>query len=106
MTILTIEVEELKAVENPIIIDVREPEEFREVRAKSAINFPLGALEPKEIIKELSIKEEQTVYIICKVGGRSLRACVMFKEQGIENVVNVEGGTDSWKELGGEVESG
>lgn len=106
MIISTIEVEELKKIENPLIIDVREPEEFKEARAKSAISFPLGALQPKEIVKELGVKEEQTIYIICKVGGRSLRACTMFKEEGIENVVNVEGGTDSWIESGGEVESG
>jgi rhodanese-related sulfurtransferase len=41
--------------------------------------------------------------VICRSGGRSLRACEFLAEQGVE-AVNVAGGTLAWQLSGREVE--
>jgi len=44
-------------------------------------------------------------YVICKSGGRSMKASEFFRQMGIE-AVNVAGGTMAWMESGRPVESG
>ena len=43
-------------------------------------------------------------YVICRSGGRSLRACEFVADRGVE-VVNVAGGTLAWQLSGRTVET-
>lgn len=88
------------------LIDVRTPEEFREVRASGARNVPLDVLEPARVMAERQGPKEAPVYLICHLGGRSGRACQMFMAAGFGNAVNVVGGTDEWESAGLPVERG
>ncbi len=56
------------------VIDVRTPMEFREVHAAIARNYPLDALDPAAIMRRRA-KQEQPLYIICRSGNRSGKAC-------------------------------
>jgi rhodanese-related sulfurtransferase len=75
------------------LIDVRTPGEYREVHVAAARNVPLDQLDPSALIKARIDSDNGPLYLICKIGGRSARACALFIEAGFANVVNVEGGT-------------
>jgi len=82
------------------VIDVRTPVEFREVHADCAKNVPLDSLDPKQVVDARNGSGDQPLYVICRSGNRSTKACQKFIDAGYSNVVNVEGGTNAWDEAG------
>jgi rhodanese-related sulfurtransferase len=78
------------------LIDVRTREEFNDVRAVAARNVPLDTLNPTSLMQSRIASEDEPLYFICAVGGRSAYACEAMMAAGYENVVNVEGGTQAW----------
>ncbi len=82
------------------LIDVRMPTEFREVHAVGAKNFPLDSLDPKGVAAARNGRSGEPLYVICKSGGRSSKAVQKFLDAGIQDVVNVEGGTTAWLNAG------
>ena len=83
-----------------LLIDVRTPAEFEEVRATGAINIPLDTFYGDQVIAQYRADSDQPVYLICKMGGRSQRACDVLAAAGFENAVNVDGGTEAWVAAG------
>ena len=79
------------------LIDVRTPEEFQEVHAEPAANFPLDTLDPAGVLRSRKTADGP-LYMICRSGGRSSRACELFQAAGFPSAVNVEGGTLAWIE--------
>jgi rhodanese-related sulfurtransferase len=77
------------------VIDVREPDEYVEGHVPGAIPIPLGEV-PERVAE---VPEGETVYMVCKVGGRSMRAAEVLAAEG-RDVVNVAGGTMAWIEAG------
>lgn len=82
------------------LIDVRMPAEYREVHAEGAKNHPLDVLDPKAIATARNGRSAEPLYVICKSGNRSTKAVQKFLDAGIENVVNVAGGTAAWDAAG------
>ena len=82
------------------LIDVRTPVEYESVHAVEAVNYPLDALNPNEIMASRKCATDDPVYLICKMGGRSRKACEAFVAAGFTNVVNVATGTDGWVRSG------
>jgi rhodanese-related sulfurtransferase len=89
---------ETAIAENAFVLDVREDWEFEAGHAPTAHHIPLNSV--PERLEELP--KEQQIYIICKSGGRSMRAADYLLAQGFD-VVSVAGGTDGWIEAGKEV---
>ena len=81
------------------LIDVREPDEFDEGHVPGAVHIPLATV-PDNVER---FRSEGPTYVICRSGGRSLRACEFLAERGVE-VVNVAGGTLAWQLSGRAVE--
>lgn len=79
-----------------VVIDVREPDEYREGHIPGAISVPLGTV-PESI--DL-FRSAAFVYIVCQTGGRSMRACEYLHDAGVTNVLNVAGGTMGFAALG------
>ena len=79
------------------IIDVRTPAEFREVHAAWARNVPLDSLDPRQLA---SSADDRPIFLVCKGGGRSAKACQKLIDAGIVNVVSVDGGTQAWEAAG------
>lgn len=77
------------------LIDVRELDEFEEIRAEGAVLIPLGEL--AERVGE--VPTSATVYVICRSGSRSARAVEHLRAGGVD-AVNVAGGTLAWAEVG------
>ena len=83
------------------LIDVREPVEFEEVRAVGAQLIPLATV-PDSVE---AMPPATRFFVICHLGGRSLRAAQWMRQQGLD-AVNVDGGTDAWVAAGLPTESG
>jgi rhodanese-related sulfurtransferase len=105
-----ISVEELKQNLNkmPIIIDVREPEEYSAGHIYGAINIPRGVLEfqveghpavAQKLSPELQIKDAE-IFLYCRTGGRSALAAESLQKMGFENVRSVAGGFLAWEAAG------
>lgn len=90
-------VQEMKeALSNPklgiCVIDVREPDEHRICCVEGVTLFPLSQLPQR--FRELD--PEQTYYIHCKAGGRSLKALEFLRQQGFKRLKSVRGGITAW----------
>jgi rhodanese-related sulfurtransferase len=101
------ELYEIQQSGSPIeLIDVRTPAEFREVHASVAQLKPLDALKPDAVMSSRKLPGEP-LYVICRTGGRSQKACNDFAAAGFGDlVVNVDGGTLAWIQAGLPVERG
>jgi sulfur-carrier protein adenylyltransferase/sulfurtransferase len=84
----------LKKDEKITLIDVREPFEFEIARLPNARLLPLG-----KIATDFNeIPREGTAVLICKSGVRSARAIEFLRGHGFDNLLNLEGGMDAWRE--------
>ncbi len=98
----SISVVELKALldqnQDLALIDVRNPAEVEVAVIAGSELIPLSTLESDEVIERIqAIAASQTVYVHCKLGGRSAKAVELLASHGID-AVNVEGGIDAWSE--------
>ncbi len=104
------EVDELKKIldkdANAVLIDVREEGEFKEVRAPRAQLLALSEFDPSNVSDVMKIPKEQTIYLICKSGGRSLHAAQLLEQVGYNDLVNIAGGTTAWVQDGFETKNG
>jgi rhodanese-related sulfurtransferase len=75
------------------VIDVRTPAEFREIHLEVARNEPLDRLDPKAIQATRTGPENEPLYVVCRSGSRGKQACEKFVKAGIQNVINIDGGT-------------
>ena len=82
------------------LIDVRTPVEYREVHSSFARNVPLDSLNPKELMGARNGNAGKPLYVICRSGSRSTKACEQLVKAGYDNIVNVEGGTSAWDAAG------
>lgn len=84
------------------VLDVREPNEFAEGSIKGALNVPRGILESSadRVIKgndKLQNRDKKWL-LLCKSSGRSAMATVALQEMGFQNVKNINGGFNAWKD--------
>ena len=80
------------------VLDVREDWEFQAGHVPNAKHIPLNSI-PDRLAE---IPKEQTVWVICQAGGRSMTAANYLSGQGFD-VVSVAGGTGSWVQSGKQV---
>ena len=84
------------AVPETLLIDVREPDEYRQGHIAGAVNIPRGMLEFK-ISNEPSLQDTARPLIIyCKTSGRAALAVVALQTMGFQNVQSLAGGFDAW----------
>jgi rhodanese-related sulfurtransferase len=83
------------------LIDVREPAEYAEARVPGGVLVPLGTVPDQVDV----FRGDGPAYVVCRSGGRSMKACEFLAAQGIE-AVNVAGGTLAWIASGRDVATG
>lgn len=76
-----------------LLVDVREPHEFKAGHIPSAINIPLSQLNSR--VKEISPKNEVLLY--CRSGMRSKQAGRILKKHGYSNLAHLRGGITAWR---------
>jgi molybdopterin/thiamine biosynthesis adenylyltransferase/rhodanese-related sulfurtransferase len=79
------------------LIDVRDPDEFREGAVESAVNISRGFLEFK--IQDAYPDPETPLVLYCLSGLRSLLAAKALHDLGYRNVASMAGGIRRWREL-------
>ena len=88
--------------DNDLILDVRSADESNSGYIKGARNTPHE--EVGSIVEEL--KQYDTVYVHCQMGGRAKIASETLSNSGLDNIVCVgNGGMKRWIERGWPVES-
>ncbi len=88
----------LDASERPILVDVREKEEFREGHLPGALSLPRGFLEMQV---EAAVPDKAApIVAYCQSGTRSLLAGRLLKDMGYSDVRSMAGGYGAWKGAG------
>ena len=81
-----------------VLIDVREPDEWRQGHIPQAVGISRGFLELR--IEEKVPDHKTPIIVQCASGTRSLLAARTLRELGYENIYNLTGGFNSWKDRG------
>ncbi len=76
----------------PRLIDVREPWEFEICRIPGSINIPMGEV-PGEFAR---FDADGDTVVICHHGIRSANVIRFLEQQGVESLINLDGGVDAW----------
>lgn len=84
----------LESNQPPLVLDVRNVDEFAGGCIPAAKNIPLHLL-PLKLKQELPDKHAAIV-VNCKSGGRSAQACALLEKNGYTNIQNLEGGFDAY----------
>lgn len=99
----TVDVQTVSAIkeqDNVIVLDVREQSEYDEGHIPGVVLIPMG-----EVSSRLSeIPTDKEVIVTCRTGNRSGQITDYLREQGFDNVHNMEGGIVAWEAAGLPVE--
>jgi rhodanese-related sulfurtransferase len=88
-----------------ILLDVREPEEFKALRIPGSINVPRGLLESscdwdyEYTVPALAAGRNREIVVICRVGNRSALAADVMQQMGFTHVVSLKTGVRGWNEF-------
>jgi rhodanese-related sulfurtransferase len=88
--------------EQLLVLDVREPDEYRQGHVAGSTLIPLNQLSLR--IDELP--RERPIVAICRSGNRSGVAAGLLMRAGFQDVANVTGGIIRWQQQGLPVERG
>ena len=83
-----------------VLIDVREPDEFKKEHIAYANSLPLNKLET--LFKQMNIPENRKLIFQCLKGGRGQKACETINSCGTctNEIYNMSGGITAWKDVG------
>lgn len=84
--------------QRPVLLDVREREEYREGHLEGALALPRGFLEMR--VEEVVPDKSAPVVAYCAGGVRSLIAAHTLQEMGYTDVRSMAGGYTAWKNAG------
>lgn len=86
----------------PLVLDIREPEEFAAMHIAGSVNVPRGILEAacdygySETLPVLAKARAKEVVVVCRSGNRSVLAAYTMQLMGYENVVSLKTGLKGW----------
>jgi rhodanese-related sulfurtransferase len=86
----------------PLLVDVRESNEYATVRIPGAVLLPLSEIEARFA----ELPRDRPLLLHCAAGKRSLVAAEFLKRNGYADVANVEGGIIEWQKAGLPVREG
>lgn len=99
-TDVTAEEARTRAQAGALLLDVREPEEWRSGHAPGAQLIPLGELGTRAG----QLPRDREIITVCRSGNRSRTAAGMLRRAGFTQVRNMTGGMVSWTRAGLPVE--
>ncbi|MFZ9296878.1 MAG: rhodanese-like domain-containing protein [Hylemonella sp.] len=80
----------------PIVLDVREPNELERASVKEdgfeLVHIPMGVIPPR--LNELD--PARPVACLCHHGARSMRVAAFLEYQGFQHIANITGGISAW----------
>lgn len=96
--------EKLNSISPPLIIDIREKDEFEAMHIKYSILAPRGILESccdydyDETIPQLASARDKEVIVVCRSGNRSALATLTMQLMGYKNVTSLKTGLRGWND--------
>jgi molybdopterin/thiamine biosynthesis adenylyltransferase/rhodanese-related sulfurtransferase len=88
----------LDAGEPVVVVDVRDPDEYRDGSIEAANNISRGFLEFR--IGSVASDPSTPLVLYCQTGLRSMLAAKALHDLGYKNVVNLQGGFQRWAQSG------
>jgi len=94
---------EMRREQAPVVIDVREPDEWQQGILPAAYTIPRGVLErdiAKRVFQNRVDEDQLDQPIVCYCGGgaRSLLAADQLRKLGFQRVYSLQGGYDAWQQ--------
>lgn len=80
----------------PLLVDVRNPDEFAQARIPGAVLLPL----PFFANRVAELPADREILLVCRSGERSATATAYLLQRGFERVANVSGGILAWYQAG------
>ena len=96
--------EELKSDDSPLILDIRELDEFEAMHIRDSIHVPRGILEQscewdyEETVPRLVTARAQKIVVVCRSGNRSVLAARTMQLMGYEDVRSLKTGLKGWND--------
>ena len=81
--------------EKGLLLDVREPDEYRGGHIPNALNLPLSGLAAS--LKQIEKHKTRPLIICCRTSQRSARAAVALRKEGFASVQVLAGGITAWQ---------
>ncbi len=86
-----------KAQGQPVLLDVREPNELAAAHVAPDAAFELVAIPMNSVPARLGeLSATRPVAVLCHHGARSQRVAQFLENQGFAQVANIAGGIDAW----------
>jgi sulfur-carrier protein adenylyltransferase/sulfurtransferase len=87
----------------PLLVDVREQDEWDEGHLPGAVHVPRGFLESR--IEQLARDRDLPIVLYCQAGNRSAFAAKTLEELGYSDVVSLSDGFTGWKRNGFDIDT-
>ncbi|MHB8535242.1 MAG: rhodanese-like domain-containing protein [Sulfuricaulis sp.] len=81
--------------EGGVVVDVCEPNEFKNGHIPNAINAPLPKL--NEHLRQFEKHKDKPVIVTCRTGNRSVKGAVLLRKHGFPTVYTLTGGLQAWE---------
>jgi rhodanese-related sulfurtransferase len=94
----------LALAQPPLLLDVREPAEFAQVRLAGSVNVPRGLLEQAcewdfdDTLPALAGGRDTEIVVLCRSGNRSVLAADLMLTLGFKHVVSLKTGLRGWND--------
>ncbi|MDP9227864.1 MAG: rhodanese-like domain-containing protein, partial [Actinomycetota bacterium] len=89
--------------EGPLVLDVRDEDEYASAHIPGSIHIPFGELPERQG----ELPRDRTIAAVCSGGKRSGMAASILQREGFERIVHVaSGGVGTWQRQGHPVETG
>ena len=80
----------------PLVVDVREPREFKQGHIPQAELVPL----PKLLTAAPTLPHDRVIILVCRTGRRSVRAAAALQHHGYHRLRILRGGILAWEAAG------
>jgi rhodanese-related sulfurtransferase len=88
----------------PLVLDIREPDEFSALHIAGSLHVPRGILETaceydyEETVRDLVEARSRDVVVVCRSGNRSALAARTMQELGYRKVYSMKTGLRGWND--------
>jgi rhodanese-related sulfurtransferase len=83
---------------NPVLLDVREPREYADVKMRDAMHIPLSQL--KDRADQTAKDKSRPVIVYDARGMRARGAGALLKSAGFSDIYMLSGGLQAWRDAG------
>ena len=94
----------LRADAPPLILDIREPDEYSTMHIEDSLHVPRGILESaceydyEETVRELVQARTREIVVVCRSGNRSALATFTMQLMGYQKVSSMKTGLRGWND--------